>query len=496
MPSVDMDAATTAPELIVSMVWKGQVLGFAFLSETVLRFGEVTDNAPDYRLLQACKYTMKPDIIICPSSSEQDWITALGLSSLVVPGTTLNVDADDVNLIVDAEDESEPSSAGGPRVVRCKNRDFNADACAKRLALLRTLSELPESMTESDVQMYLEHVCPREHEQARRAISGLLAYLQRAESGGAVSVLALRRYSLESQVYMSPECFISLHVFADERHPSAHGGRGKEGLSVWSVLNRTKTKPGEKLLRGWFSRPTQDLGTLHERHDALEFLTAPPHAQLLVQLHDLVGKMKDVTKLEASLSRGGLLLSDYSAVLATSSYAVKVAEMIVAAEVPTSLPFIKRAHDAIDNELYTVSNTIASVIDFAASSAARRHAIGAHIAVHDGVEPHLDNLRKEYSSLEPVLNAVAEEEQGRLGALGRLPPSGEIFIVYVAQLGFLLKLPLGEMLRPDEEPPAEAFDDPALAAQLAAEADDRAQAVENAYREAGLAFLFDDEGDW
>ena len=48
-----------------------------------------------------------------------------------------------------------------------------ADACAKRLSLLRALSELPKGTSEREVQMYLEHVCPREHEQARRAICRL-----------------------------------------------------------------------------------------------------------------------------------------------------------------------------------------------------------------------------------------------------------------------------------------------------------------------------------
>jgi hypothetical protein len=246
---------------------------------------------------------------------------------------------------------------------------------------------------------------------------------------------------------MSPETFLSLHIFADERHPSAHGGRGKDGLSLWSIFNKTKTRFGEKLLRGWFARPTQDLDTLRERHDALEFLTAAPNAQLHAQLHGLVGKMKDISKIESSLSRGGLLLSDYTATLATASYAVKVAEMLLAAEVPQTLPFVRRALAAIDRELYMVSNTIASVIDFEASGAARSKAMvgGSHIVVREGVEALLDKLREEYAEITPVLDAVAAEERGRLARIGRLPPSGELYLVYVAQLGFLLRLPLPAM---------------------------------------------------
>ena len=89
----------------------------------------------------------------------------------------------------------------------------------------------------------------------------------------------------------------------------------------------------------------------------------------------LLAQMKDVSKLESSLSRGGLLLADYTGVLATASYAVKVSELLRSADVPTTLPAIARAHKSIDAELYTVSNTIAGTIDFQASNLTKRRSL-------------------------------------------------------------------------------------------------------------------------
>jgi DNA mismatch repair ATPase MutS len=60
-------------------------------------------------------------------------------------------------------------------------------------------------------------------------------------------------------------------------------------------MNRTRSKPGERTLRGWFSRPTQDLATLRERHGFIACLSSAQHAQLLPALHEAVGKMKDIT---------------------------------------------------------------------------------------------------------------------------------------------------------------------------------------------------------
>ena len=185
-------------ELVVAMVWTRQVLGLAFMQNTVLRFCEVADPAPDFRMLQAVKYALAPDVIIAPSSADPAWASALGVSSLLPPNAAREEEEEDGCGGDGSRDASGggggsggdggggPSGdGGGIRVVRCKNRDFSADAAAKRLSLLRTLAELPDcEMTERDVLLYLEHVVPREHEQARRAICGLLSYLQRSEAGG------------------------------------------------------------------------------------------------------------------------------------------------------------------------------------------------------------------------------------------------------------------------------------------------------------------------
>jgi hypothetical protein len=57
-------------QTVVSIVWKSQVLGLAFMQGEELRFAQVADTAPEYRMLQLVKYTLKPDVIIVPVSFE------------------------------------------------------------------------------------------------------------------------------------------------------------------------------------------------------------------------------------------------------------------------------------------------------------------------------------------------------------------------------------------------------------------------------------------
>ena len=59
-------------------------------------------------------------------------------------------------------------------------------------------------------------------------------------------------------MYVSPETYLALNIFEDQLHPSIHGGRAKEGFSLWGMMNKTKSSPGERVLRSWFARPSLD----------------------------------------------------------------------------------------------------------------------------------------------------------------------------------------------------------------------------------------------
>ena len=86
----------------------------------------------------------------------------------------------------------------------------------------------------------------------------------RISRGGAVRYVPLPpphhgTTGLDKHLFLSPETFLSLGIFADRLHPSAHGGRAREGqFSVWATMNKTRSRPGARMLRGWFAQPSQD----------------------------------------------------------------------------------------------------------------------------------------------------------------------------------------------------------------------------------------------
>ena len=367
---------------VISVVWKAQVMGLAFIEGSILHFGEVVDTGPDFVQLQTVKYTLKPTVIVTPASSDQTWLSILRASELIQPGQPQQVD--------EGDDDGLPIDEDAYTVILAKARDFTIEAAFKRLSLMRGLTDLSgrdaadrggRELSEREILLYVQGIIPQDCQQALRAIGGLLSHFQKSEEASSTRVSEIRRYEVGHQLFLAPEAYLSLNIFEDARHPSAHGGRSKEGFSVWALMNRAKSKPGMQLLRSWFARPTQHLDTLRSRFDAIDFFVQQ-HA-MLPQLQEQLAKTKDVTKIDLSVARGGLMLSDYTNILNTASCAVKIRSMLHSADTPKELPIMARVRQRISQKLVEVADMIAGVIDFESSRAGAKLAAGAakHICV-------------------------------------------------------------------------------------------------------------------
>ncbi|KAL1518771.1 hypothetical protein AB1Y20_003055 [Prymnesium parvum] len=442
MEGAEDDSAAPGP--VCAVVWRAQALGFAFIDESTVRFAQVADVPPTFPLLQSLKYAIKPRLFVVSSAEMNcaELLRALQRSEFLDTPLPDEAPTGPPDIGRDACDEYP--------IAACKSRDFTVDAARKRLSLMNgLLSEMAHrELTEREALLYVEHIVPREKVQALQAIGGLLAYLQKTDSAGVTTTALkdLQRYDVDNQLYVAPETFLSLNIFEDARHPSAHGGRGKEGFSIWGLMNHTKSKPGEQLLRSWFSQPTKDEEVLRSR-----FATVASFEKqhcLLSQLQELLAKTKDVTKIESSIARGGLLLRDYTNILSTTKCAVEVRDAFRHSDLPNDLPIVGKVHGTITQELAEVANLIASIINFEASKMSGRQVPGAtkHICVREGVQGDLDELQRTYLQLPALLQDIAEYERSRLISfekVHRIQRSSvdELTICYVPQLGFMLKLP-------------------------------------------------------
>ena len=297
-PPMADDEPTRVPLLAVVYKTQTQTLGAAYLEDgTTLRYCEVADT--EFHMLRSLKFELNPDLIIAPANADAVWLAQLGSSSRGADAETLLDDADP------AVDEADPDGEAGTIPVQLgKSRDFSASAAAKRLVLLmhgRAQDDDQLQLTERESLIRLEHQLPREQEQAWRAVGGLLAHLQK-EDAGQLSISTLAPHALDKVMRIAPEVLLSLNIFVDRHHPSVHGGKSRDAFSLWSLFNNTSSKPGEKLLRSWFARPSLDLEVLSQRQESIAFVIS--RQELLPQWKTLAKKIKDVRGLRASFDRG------------------------------------------------------------------------------------------------------------------------------------------------------------------------------------------------
>jgi len=111
---------------------------------------------------------------------------------------------------------------------------------------------------------------------------------------------------------------------------------------------------------------------------------------------------------------------------------------------------------------------IHGIIDFE-SSAKRDAKATQHICVNDGVHEQLDELRGSCARLQHVLTATARTELARLrsgSSLLRHNEDEQLFVVFITQLGFMLKMPMPRVLPENADSLHEQFEGAGLSLQL------------------------------
>lgn len=99
-------------------------------------------------------------------------------------------------------------------------------------------------------------------------------------------------------MFLNREAYRALNIFESETHPSIHSDRSKEGISLFGILNTTKTFQGRQLMKSWFMRPLLDIGDIEERYNVVEFFCAPLNQMILKEIET---QLKQFTNIPASV---------------------------------------------------------------------------------------------------------------------------------------------------------------------------------------------------
>jgi DNA mismatch repair ATPase MutS len=140
-----------------------------------------------------------------------------------------------------------------------------------------------------------------------QALGALVSYLYRTQfatvttDDGFVKVRDIVRGNLSLYMNVPSTTFTALQIFATEQHPllGAKGGglQSKEGFSLFSLLDKTKSRIGRQRLREWMQKPLVDIEAIESRQNGVELFLQPDLADTTGTLLNLLERVGPVDKI-------------------------------------------------------------------------------------------------------------------------------------------------------------------------------------------------------
>ncbi|KAI0714049.1 DNA mismatch repair protein MutS [Cerioporus squamosus] len=276
-----------------------------------------------------------------------------------------------------------------------------------------------------------------------RSISALLDYLARAraiseledEGVGGLEIRDIKPLALLHTMQINADALSSLQIFEDENHASIHSDKTKEGLSLFGILNGTKTTLGRALMREWFLRPSMSLNVINARHDAVACFMRPDNTPGRHAMHSHLNSMKNIPKVLAAMKTGRAKVSDWQGLVKFAYHALLLRDSLSELNHASNVEVVRRLLAALEVvRLREIGNMVNETVDWEESTNAGR------VCVRPRVDDELDNLKHIYNGIDAVLSKVAEQ----VSATIPLDYTPSLNVVYFPQLGFLVCIPMKE----------------------------------------------------
>ncbi|PVF94626.1 hypothetical protein CPB86DRAFT_808461 [Serendipita vermifera] len=276
------------------------------------------------------------------------------------------------------------------------------------------------------------------------AIGALLDHLTRVRAmEGIVSevdelneILGIESMTLEEVMQINTDSLLSLQVFLSERHASIYSDCVKEGLSIFGILDQTRTPLGKNLLKQWLHRPSTSLSIIQERQDVVSCFVNPENITTADKLHKSIGGLKGAPIALNRLRKGKATLLNWKSMVQFWVHAVMIRSELLELSLSDSVPLFSKLVELIGSSTFLeVAETINDTIDWEESANV------GHIIVQPMVDETLDRWKETLAGMDSLLSSIA-----RNIAEGISPEHAERYrelnVVYFPQLGYLISIPL------------------------------------------------------
>lgn len=266
-----------------------------------------------------------------------------------------------------------------------------------------------------------------------RATGGLISYLNSPKSviltraSESLEIESISEFNIEDSMIIDPMTFESLQIFRSDSSLNISKSPVKEGLSLFTLLDKTVSKLGKKLLKNWFLRPLTNIESISERHKLISFILDCSN-EYFEEIRKNLKKVADILPTLSRIKVGSTTLEDWSSLTRTIEGSLHL-RRIVLQTFPRDSEVYRNFIDTNEN-IQDISNLVLSVIDFNESKG------NLHISIKQGINEELDILKNICNDLNSFLDLVAKEE------LKRNPSIPSLRVIYMPQVGFQIAIPI------------------------------------------------------
>jgi DNA mismatch repair protein MSH5 len=320
---------------------------------------------------------------------------------------------------------------------------FSLESANQSIGTL-SLPGMPSFLSARERIAYLENILDLDSQVCFRCIGGLLWFLflrvvenpLNASSHQLFFLNCIDRLNIKNVLHMSRCTMKAIQLFKVDRHPLSCGsGRAKESLSVYGLLNLTRSASGSRLLRTWISAPSTDIKEIEERQKLIAYLKSPASENTYRALQDALSHVKNIPMVLGRLRAISASVNDWSSLQLSVCAFLKILHSLrnISSEPSIHSLSILRNLDNIDEaSLHNTSRWISEVIDFQESKALGK------LVVVSGFSYEIDQMRECYAGLDDFLTTCAVNEMNRIAAETSI--CIPLKIVYISQVGYLVVL--------------------------------------------------------
>lgn len=328
------------------------------------------------------------------------------------------------------------------------NSLFVYEMAKRRLQSLPLTSQLSSEATDEQRDLWASSVLDFSDKNSIKAAGALLRYIDQNRIGIELEdsfiqapILAVAHVTVPLTLYLDNDTFLALQIFQDESHPSSVkrglNSSGKEGLSLFGQIDRTKSKIGSLKLKHWFKTPSKDINVILQRQEAVGYFTLNENQDKVIALSDCLKNIKSLTKIIAKMSSSHISVNDWNVLYKTLYNSICLLDLCNSLE--NGIQAVELIQKADFSNLREILAMINKIMDFEESKQRNR------FVVKHGIDIELDEKKRVFNGLPELMTNVAEQELSQLDSRVL-----ECNVLYLPQLGYLLAIPHYQFIKEDD----------------------------------------------